>query len=264
MMNFARTVFMAAQLVLAGWTGAVVSQTAPPAQPLSVSTRPRWCPAPIRSSRGGCWSASRACRGSAGPSRRCLTQPWPQRRTTGCIADRLGDVGAATRPSRSGLAGPAIERHQHRTTLDAGSAHPRPRLAATPIEIARSWLAIDGALYAAVAAGERRALDGAGDHHLADVDPFAFQPLGQQADQLVLGGVGERDAHRSSADGEGVHLRSDSPNAPLVTSTAPSPALFRSGSAACTAASSPTTATSNTSRAAAGSMAIRSPASPPP
>ena len=52
-----------------------------------------------------------------------------------------------------------------------------------------------------------RALHGAGDHHLADIDALALQPRRQQADQLVLGGVGQRQAHGLHAHRELVHRR---------------------------------------------------------
>src|SRR5450432_4041939 len=53
---------------------------------------------------------------------------------------------------------------------------------------------------------EGRPLDGAQDHRLADINAVALQLLGEQADQLVLGGVGDREAHGVPLNGSRVRL----------------------------------------------------------
>src|ERR1019366_2324506 len=53
------------------------------------------------------------------------------------------------------------------------------------------------------------ALDGAGDLDLADVDAGSLQRRREQADELVLRGVGEREAHELRAGGKPVDLGVD-------------------------------------------------------
>ena len=90
----------------------------------------------------------------------------------------------------------------------------------------------DGCGLDALTAGvEGRALDRAGHHDLADIDPLSLEPLGEQADKLVLGRVGEGDAITFMPVAIASICGLTSPNAPLVTRRAPSAVLARSESA---------------------------------
>ena len=65
---------------------------------------------------------------------------------------------------------------------------------------------VDALMASLAPLSNRRALDDAGDHDLADINAVVLQPLREQADEFVFRRIGEREAHRLHADGVGVHL----------------------------------------------------------